>query len=292
MTDKNIAVVTGASSGIGLWVARGLLERGYQLLLVCRDAGRGAAAQSWLAQAVPGGTTELLLADLARQAEVRRLAATIRQSINKLGAASLALLVNNAGCFSPRFTLTADGVETTMAVNYLAPFLLTQELLPLLQTYGANATAPARIVNVGSASSDHARLNLDALRTPRPRAMLTAYAESKLALLAYSLEEARRQSGRNVTVNCVHPGMVATRIGLVGGVTGLFWRCLMPFVLTPEQGARCPLAVATAPEWATRTGRYAKRGQPARPNPRALDAAAAQALFELSTALTLPAREK
>lgn len=287
MADKNIAVVTGASSGIGLWVARGLLEQDYTVLLVCRDAGRGAAAQSWLTEAVPNGVTELFLADLSRQTEVRRVAAAIRHRADKL-----ALLVNNAGCFSPRFTLTEDGVETTLAVNYLAPYLLTQELLPLLQAYGANAAAPARIVNVGSASADHTRFNLERLRTPRPRLMLSAYAESKLALLMYSFEEARRQAGRNVTVNCVHPGVVATRIGQVGGAVGLLWRCLTPFVLTPEQGARCPLIVATVPEWAARTGLYAKRGQPARPNPHALDAAAAQALFELSTALTLPAREK
>lgn len=292
MTKQPIAVVTGASSGIGQWVARGLLEQDYQLQLVCRDAARGAAVQAWLKQAVPGALPELFLADLSRQAEVRRVAAAIRQSINRLGTDSLALLVNNAGCFSPRFALTEDGIETTLAVNYCAPFLLTQELLPLLQAHGAQAAAPARIVNVGSASSDHARLNLEYWRAPRPRAMLVAYAESKLALLMYSFEEARRQAGRNVTVNCVHPGVVATRIGLVGGVTGLLWRCLAPFVLTPEQGARCPLAVATAPEWAARTGLYAKRGQPARPNPRAQDKEQAQALFELSTALTLASREK
>lgn len=287
MTNKRIAVVTGASSGIGLWIARGLLEQSYTVLLVCRDAGRGRAAQGWLAQMVPNGVTELLLTDLSRQAEVRRVAAAIRQRTDRL-----ALLVNNAGCLSPRFTLTEDGVETTLAVNYLAPFLLTQELLPLLQAYGAAESASARIVNVGSASADHARFNLDHLRTPRPRLMLSAYAESKLALLMYSIEEARRQAGRNVTVNCVHPGMVATRIGLVGGLTGFFWRCLTPFVLTPEQGARCPLTVANAPEWATRTGLYAKRGQPARPNSRVHDAANTKALFELSTALTIPARAK
>ena len=287
MTNKRIAVVTGASSGIGLWVARGLLERGYHVLLVCRDAGRGAVAQTWLAKTVPNGTTELILADLSRLAEVRRATTTIRQRSDRL-----ALLVNNAGCFSPRFSLTEDGVETTLAVNYLAPFLLTQELLPLLQAYGATEAAPARIVNVGSASADHASLKLARLQTPRPRLMLSAYAESKLALLVYSGEEARRQAGRHVTVNCVHPGMVATRIGLVGGLTGLFWRCLTPFVLTPEQGARCPLTVATAPEGATRTGLYAKRGKPARPNPLAHDTAIAKALFELSTALTLSSREK
>ncbi len=286
MTNKRIAVVTGASSGIGQWVARGLLEQSYTVLLVCRDAGRGAAAQSWLAQAVPNGVTVLLPADLSRQAEVRRVAAAIQQRTGKL-----ALLVNNAGCFSPRFALTEDGIETTLAVNYLAPFLLTQELLPLLQAYGT-AAAPARIVNVGSASADHARFSLERIRTPRPRLMLSAYAESKLALQMYSNEEARRQAGRNVVVNCVHPGMVATRIGLVGGLTSLFWRCLMPFVLTPEKGARCPLTVATAPEWATRTGLYAKRGKPARPNPRALDATSAKALFELSTALTPSPRTK
>ncbi len=281
--DKPIALVTGASSGIGAWTALGLAERGYQVMLVCRDAARAAATQQWLQQKVPGATTEILLADLGLQADIHRLVERLRSRIDRL-----ALLINNAGCFNPGLALTPDGVERTYAVNLIAPMLLTQLCLPLLRHQVAVGGKP-RIVNVGSASADHITLDLARIKAQLPRSQLSAYAQSKLALLIYSFDLARQLQDEGITVNCLHPGVVATRIAAVGGPLGLLWRALSPVFMSPERGARCTLTVATSKEWQDVTGRYAKRGRVARANRQAHDLGLAKALRDLSTAMLQPA---
>lgn len=282
-TQQPIALVTGATSGIGAWTALGLTQRGYQLLLVCRSPERAAATQQWLQQKAPEARVEFLYADLGLQADIHRLAEQLRNRIDRL-----TLLVNNAGTFNPTLGLTADGVEGTYAVNLIAPMLLTRLCLPLLRA-GSGPSGAARIVNVGSASADHARLDLARIAAQRPRSMLSAYAQSKLALLIYSFALARhfqaQPATQRITVNCVHPGVVATRIAAVGGALGFIWRALTPVLLSPERGARCTLTVATSQEWEEVTGRYAKRGRIARANRQADDRALAKKLCNLSTSM-------
>jgi NAD(P)-dependent dehydrogenase (short-subunit alcohol dehydrogenase family) len=271
-----VALITGANRGIGLWVARGLIERGYRVLLLCRDADRGAAALAWLRQhcPCPVAPPQLYQADLAEQAEVRRVAARLCQE-----HAQLDLLVNNAGCLLRRRELTTAGVERMLAVNYLAPFLLTQELLPLLQ-----AAPRARIVNIGSASADRARLSLAGLQ--QSPTMLQTYAQTKAALLIYTAEQARRLAKTPIVVNCAHPGVVATDIGQVGGSIGAFWWALRPFLLAPKRAAARLMPLLTAPAWGDASGCYVKRGKATRPHPQMADRALAHELWELSTSLT------
>lgn len=170
-----------------------------------------------------------------------------------------------------------------LAVNHLAPFLLTQELLPLLRR-----SAPARIVNVGSATSDRARIDLDDLqssRRPGLFGMTAAYAQSKLLLMVATFELARRIEGTGITANVVHPGLVRTKIADRGGVAGLAWTLAEPFMASPERGAETSIHVATAPELASVSGRYFKRRRVVEPNPLALDRELAVRVWRATEAL-------
>lgn len=262
MQDAGIAVVTGATGGIGRWVALGLARAGHHVVLVGRDAGRGEAARSWIAGQAPGSTTELMLADLSSLAQTRGLGAEIAAR-----HPSLAVLVNNAGIFRARRERTAEGHDAVLAVNHLSPFVLTDALDGALR-----AGAPSRIVTVGSSTSDRAGIDPDDLEfRHRAWTMVRAYGQSKLAVMMATFEWARRLEGSGVTANVVHPGTVATGLVRTPGVIGLAWRLMAPWIRSEEQGAAPPLFTALSPELADATGRYIKNQRPVRPNRLAED---------------------
>jgi NAD(P)-dependent dehydrogenase (short-subunit alcohol dehydrogenase family) len=263
VTDSKTAIVTGATSGIGRWIAAGLARAGYDLTLIARDAARAEAAKTWLMRRAPDASITIRHADLSLLAETRAVAAAILRETPRID-----LLVNNAGVLLPRREITAEGRERILATNLLSPIALTEALLPALE-----AAAPARIVMVGSSSSDRARIDPDNLELSQGWTMVRAYAQSKLALLMVSLGLARRLAGTGVSVNVVHPGLVATDIVRHGGIVGLAWKVMAPFSLTPEQGAETPLYACLSPALAGQTGLYLKRRRPAAPNPRVGDAA-------------------
>ena len=256
-----VAVITGATSGIGRWIALGLARAGHHVILPVRNLSRGEATQEWIRTACPTAITELVQADFASLASTRAAAATIRERHS-----ALALLVNNAGVFRARPERTGEGHDLVLTVNHLAPHLLIKELLPALL-----AGAPGRIVTIGSSTSDRARLDPDRLELGRRWTMVSAYAQSKLAIMMSTFEIARRLSGTGVVANVVHPGMVATSLIRSGGPIGLVWRAMAPFIRREEQGAETPLHVALSPDLARTTGRYFKNRAPAIPNKRALD---------------------
>ena len=257
---RSVAVVTGATSGIGRWIALGLARAGFRLVLPVRNAARGRVATEWLRAHHPQATIETIEADLASLRATRAAAHAIRAR-----HPALSLLVNNAGVFRARREWTAEGRDIVLATNHLSPHLLTQELLPALLS-----GAPARIVTVGSSTSDRARIDPARLE-PARWSMTGAYAQSKLAVMMSSFETARRLEGTGVVANVVHPGMVATGLIRSGGPIGLVWRGLALVVRTEEQGADTPLHVALSPQLARTTGRYFKDRLPVPPNKRALD---------------------
>jgi NAD(P)-dependent dehydrogenase (short-subunit alcohol dehydrogenase family) len=266
MSDETkTAVVTGATSGIGRWIALGLAKAGFALTLIARDEQRAAATVGWIQARAPAAAVEVRIADLASIAETRAVAATILRDRPKLD-----LLVNNAGVLCAKRQVTAEGHERTLATNLLSPLALTEALLPAL-----TAAAPSRIVMVGSSSSDKARIDPDNLECARGWSMVRAYAQSKLALLMESRALAQRLESAGVTVNIVHPGLVATEIVRQGGLVGLAWKVIAPFSLTPEQGAATPLYACLSPELAGKTGLYLKRRKPVVPNPLVTNAALA-----------------
>lgn len=275
MGDR-VCLVTGATNGIGKVTARALAEAGSRVLIVARDRERGEATVSEIRSVSGNVRVELLLADLSRQADIRRLAAEVHARTDRLD-----VLVNNAGGFSVDRQLTVDGIEQTFAVNHLAYFLLTSLLIDLLV-----AGAPSRIVNVASDAHRLARLNLDDLQGEREYKAGRAYALSKLANVLFTRELARRLAGTGVTANAVHPGGVTTNIWNHGP----FWlrwaiRVARPFMLTSEQGAEGVIRLATAPELDGVTGKYFNRNTEVEPSPAALDDRNAERLWTQSEAL-------
>ncbi len=279
MADQKIAIVTGATSGLGEWVAFGLARAGYHVVLVARDAQRGAATQAWIAGRAPGASTELVLADLSLLAEARRAGLAIAGAHPRID-----VLVNNAGLITAKREETAEGHERIIAVNHLAPFALTNALEPALV-----AGAPARVINVGSTASDRASIDVDDLECAENWNPMRAYGRSKLALMMATFERAQRMEGTGVTVNVAHPGVVATRFGDVGGPIGLGWRVIRPFLLTAEQGADTPLHLALSPQLAGQTGLYWKKRKVARPNRQALDTGLVRRLWWATEQLAGPA---
>lgn len=274
--DQNVAVVTGPTSGIGQWIALGLARAGLHVVLVARDAGRAAATRDWIARQAPQASTEIVQGDLSLLAETRATGGRIAAAHPRL-----AVLVNNAGVFSERRRVTAEGHELVLATNHLAPFVLTKTLAPALR-----AGAPARVVNVGSTASDRATLDLDDLEGARRWGMLSAYGRSKLAIMMATFEWAERLKGDGVTANVVHPGVVRTKIAAKPGLVGLFWALGMPFMISPRQGAEGPLRLALASELAGVTGRYFQRTREATPNRLARDPALRARLWAATERLT------
>ena len=231
-------------------------------MLIGRNEQRLHDASGWIAGRT--GTRPLaIVADLSMLSETRRAAAEIR-----VLAPALDVLVNNAGLLSPRRTETAEGHELTLAVNHLAPFVLTRSLLPVLQASGRG-----RVVMTGSSSSDRARIDPDDLELERGWRMTRAYARSKLALLMTTTETAREMAGTGVTLNVVHPGLVATELVRSGGIDQAAWRLLARVALSEAQGADTPLHAALSPELDGISGRYLKRRAFVAPNRLARDPA-------------------
>ena len=273
--SQPIAIVTGASSGIGLHTALGLARTGMRVVMAGRDRARTEAARRFVAERTKSDRVAAALADFSSLAAVRGLANEFLSANDRLD-----LLVNNAGLMSPKYRLSADGFELTFAVNHLAPFLLTNLLLDRLK-----ASAPARIVTVASEAHRGHRLDVAELARPHDWGPLKAYGRSKLCNILFTRELAARLEGSGVVATCLHPGLVATGIGQRGGMTELVWRLAKPFMRSPEKGAETSLFLATVPDPAPFHGGYVIGNALARPDPTALDSGVARRLWEESARL-------
>jgi NAD(P)-dependent dehydrogenase (short-subunit alcohol dehydrogenase family) len=259
---ERVAIVTGATAGIGLYTALGLARQGMRLVIVGRDPGRTERARRLVAGRSGSDRVETALADFASLAAVRRLAEALLAGHERID-----LLVNNAGLISPRFQLSKDGYELTFAVNHLAPFLLTNLLLDRLR-----GSAPARIVTVASQAHRGAHLDLSEVTRPRDWTPLSAYNRSKLCNILFSRALARRLDAKEVTAACLHPGVVATAIGDHAGVLArLGWRLVRPFLIGPEKGAATSLFLATVADPTPFHGAYVIGARIAEPDTSARD---------------------
>ncbi len=258
-----ICIVTGANSGIGKETALGLAQMGARVVMVCRNAEKGKAAQEEIRRESGSSQVDLLIADMSSQASVRALAEQIQQKYPRLD-----VLVNNAGGAPPARTLSAEGIEVTLATNHLGPALLTLLLLDLLK-----AGAPSRIVNVSSSEAQSpARLDMNDLQFERRKyGGIAAYRQSKLLMNTFTFELARRLAGTGVTANCLHPGAVATNIWSANLIGKLIVAVGKPFMLNSKQGAAVSLYLATSPEVAQVSGEYFVKSKPAKSNPLSRD---------------------
>ncbi len=273
-----ICMVTGANSGIGKETALGLAKMGATVVMVCRNRAKGEAAQSAIKQQSGNESVDLLLANFASLQSVRQLAISFTQQYSRLD-----VLVNNAGSFFGRRMVSVDGYEMTFAVNHLASFLLTNLLLDILK-----ASAPARIVNVSSDAQMAGILNFDDLQMSKRYRMFGAYAQSKLANTLFTYALARRLEGTGVTVNCLHPGVVATNIwsqalpGFLRPLAGVS----RFFGITAAEGARTSLYLATSPAVEGVTGQYFASSQAKSSAKISYDPAIQERLWQVSAQLT------
>jgi len=283
---ERVAVVTGASAGIGLYTALGLARQGMRVVLVGRDPARTERARRLVAERSGSGALDTALADLASLAAVRRLADALLADYERID-----LLVNNAGLISPHFQLSEDGYELTVAVNHLAPFLLTNLLLDRLRASAQTNQRMARIVTVASQAHRGARLNIAALTRPQDWTPLSAYGRSKLCNVLFTRALARRLDATQVTTACLHPGVVATAIGdRAGAIAGFGWRLIKPFLISPERGAATSLFLAAVPDPTPFHGAYVIGKRVAEPDAAARDDRLAGELWAESTRLVgLPA---
>jgi len=272
MRGKTV-VVTGATSGIGLEAAVSLATQGARTVLVGRNPAKTAAAVETVRKRSGSAAVESALCDFSTQASVRKLAADLRGRCERIH-----VLVNNAGGVSAQRTLTADGIESTFAVNHLGYFLLTNLLLDVLR-----ASAPARIVNVASVAHYRGTMDFDDLGFERGYQLMKAYSRSKLANVLFTRELAKRLEGTGVTVNALHPGTVATNIW---SAAPAWLRPILAvaklFMVSPRAGGRRIVHLAASPEVEGTTGSYFENDRSKKPSRLALDDALAARLWSES----------
>ena len=267
-----VVMVTGASAGMGREMSLQLARSGATVVMVCRDASRGGAALSQVRSGGGSDAVELLLADLSSQQSIRALARDFAGKHDRLD-----VLVNNVGVTLPRRTETVDGIETVFATNHLAPFLLTNLMLPVLK-----ASAPSRIVTVSSGVQAMARLNLDDLQSKNGYDGIRVYNQTKLLNLLFTYELARRLKGTGVTSNAVEPGFVKTNMKVP------FPFSLFSFMRRPvDKGSWISVHAATSPALEGVSGIFLNnRGVEIRSSKASYDEEAARRLWQLSAELT------
>jgi len=271
-----VCLVTGATAGIGQVTARELARRGEHVVVVGRSPDRCAQALAEIRAQSPAGSAESLVADLSSLADLRRVADQVIERFPRVD-----VLVNNAGGIFLSRLESADGIEMTLALNHLSYFVLTNLLLNLLK-----ASKPARIVNVSSDAHTGVSINFDDIQGKQRYSGWRAYKQSKLANILFTDELARRLEGSGVTANCLHPGFVRTTIFRQQGVAGwLLRRAADLIALSPEEGARTSIYLASSPEVDGVSGRYFVKEKPAVSSPQSHDAAAALRLWQVSEEL-------
>jgi retinol dehydrogenase 12 len=249
---SELAVITGTTHGIGRVTSRELARAGKTVVMLCRNVAAAGEVRDEIVRQVPHARIEVVHCDLASLASVGEAAAVVRRDFPPLG-----LLINNAGMVSTRRRTSVDGFELTFATNHLGPFLLTALLSDRLDK-------AARIVIVASRIHYRGRLELAGVTDARARYRATAaYAQSKLANVMHAFALARRMAGTGISVNCLHPGVVATNL------LPSWLRVIKPLVtkvmFDAERGARSSIYLALDPAVAGISGRYFDENQLPRP---------------------------
>ncbi len=278
MQNKTV-LITGGNAGIGLETARALAKQGATVVIVARDAAKGELAIADIIKTTGNNKVSFMKCDLGSQKQVRQLAADFKAKHTRLD-----VLVNNAGAFFSEYGETEDGIERQFAINHLGPFLLTNLLLDLIK-----ASAPARIVNVASRAHYRGWINFDDLNFKKKYdGFIKAYGQSKLANVLFTNELARRLEGTGITVNSLHPGVVATDIALKEskGIYRFGWWLAKHFMITTEQGAATSIYLASSPAVAGVTGKYFDKSKAIPASAKAMDKNIAARLWQVSEKLT------
>ncbi|WP_458125795.1 SDR family oxidoreductase [Paenibacillus sp. Z3-2] len=274
--SNQTAIVTGANSGMGLATTIELARQGYSVIMACRSEKRGQEALQEAERQSGSSAIELMLCDLGSLESIRQFARTFRERHD-----SLDVLVNNAGVVMVKRKETSDGFEQSIGINHLGHFLLTLLLIEPLK-----AAKQGRIVNVSSGAYKAGKIHFEDPHLHKGYNPIKSYAQSKLANVLFTRALASKMSGTSVTVNCLHPGAVGTSIG-VDRNTGFGTRIMafvgkLPFFLSPEEGARTAVYLATSPEVVGITGRYFYKQKEQQLKTHAVDDASAERFWTWS----------
>ena len=268
------AIVTGANSGMGMATARALLDKGATVIMLCRSEKRGNEAYKKLTED-GNGRTYLILCDLGDYDSIRSFVRQVKERFDKID-----ILVNNAGFISLDRQETKEGLERQFGINHVGHFLLTTELLDIM-------SEGARIVNVASGAHKTGKIHFDDINLTKGFNVIKAYSQSKLANVLFTRELARRVADRGITVNCCHPGAVATNIGIdrESGFGKTITGLLKPFFQTPEEGARTAIFLASDESVKDISGEYFYKCKIAKSSKRSKNMELAQKLYEFSEEL-------
>ena len=274
MEDK-ICMITGANSGIGKATAVGLAEMGARIVMVCRNKERGESAQQEIIEKTGNKNVDLLICDLSSQEQIRKLVSEFKQKYHNLH-----VLINNAGIVLSKRILSVDGIEMNFAVNYLAPFLLSNLLIDVLKK-----SAPSRIINVSSGVHKMASMDFDDLQGENKKyGAFKNYGVSKLALTLFTYELSRRLEGARVTVNAVHPGVVRSNLGRDQPAFSRGFQ--KTFFKSPRKGAATSIYLASSPDVEDLTGKYFIKKQPKKSSDESYNEEYAKRLWEISAEMT------
>lgn len=278
MQGKTV-LISGATNGIGQITAIELAKLGARVVIIGRSPTKTADTLKTIQTASGNPDVHSLIGDLSLMKDVRQVAASFLQQFDRLD-----VLVNNAGAIFNERQETAEGLETTFALNHLNYFLLTHLLLDRIK-----ASAPARIVNVSSDAHTMGPLNVDDLQLTKGYGMqgFKAYSQSKLMNIMFTYELARRLAGTGVTVNALHPGFVTTGFGRNNkGLMSFAMNIVTLFALKPEDGAKTSIYLASSPEVEGITGQYFEKCKAKPSSPASYDEAAQARLWTISEAIT------
>lgn len=281
-SGQRVAVITGASSGIGLVAAKALAAKGWHVIALGRDPGRTAAAEAAIRAAVPGAELDMIRADLALMTECVRASNEIAARTDRID-----VLLNNAGGTAKERVVTPEGNEVTFAANHLGHFVLTNRLLPLLRAASTDAGPGAtRIINVSSSAHEFSPgLNWDDLQMLENFVPIVAYCNAKLANVLFTRSLAKRLTARGIVVHAMHPGAVSTNFVNHADLATQEWYRARDDLLSAEEGADTLIWLATATEPGDSSGEYYYQRKTAPVSPAANDMHAAERLWSESEKL-------
>ena len=269
---KPLALVTGATSGIGLAGAKELAKRNYQLVLAVRSKERGKQAKAEIESETPEAEVSLLHCNLSSFQSITEATGEFKSQYDRLD-----VLINNAGIWKTNRELTEDGIELHFGVNHLAPFLMTLQLLLLMKE-----STPSRVVTTSSRAHESAVLKLDDLEGSERFRSYQAYGQSKLCNILFTRKLAEKFSGTGITANCFHPGVVKTNLFSDFPLAGLLEMIAGLFMISPEKGAETLVYLADSEEVDGVSGEYFVKKRVKRPNKAARDSENADRLWEIS----------
>lgn len=270
MTGK-VCIVTGSNSGIGKETALALAKMGATVVMVVRNQEKGQKALDEIVSETGNHSVSLMICDMSSMASIRSFVAELKKRYNRLD-----VLINNAGAEYVKREVTPEGFERTFAVNYLAPFLLTHELLDLLK-----ASAPSRIINVSSGLAKNGKIDFDDLQNERDYKGMKAYSNAKLMLMMWTYALSRRLDGTGVTVNVLMPGFVATNLGKNSGSlrSRIMFSMVRPMQISAKKGAETSVFLASSDQVSKVSGKCFSKKQETETCPASYEVKAQERLW-------------